>query len=249
MARTFNGSSQYIYTTTAPLTGYPLTMACWFNVANVTADHSLMQLVDGSSGTHYHALLAEGTRAGDPVSVRSDSGGGASAARSTTSFSASTWSHACTVVSAANSRAAYLNGGGKGTNTGTQTFTDGTAIYIGVRVDTTLQLYCNGYIAEPAIWNVALTDAEVADLAKGFSPLLIRPESLVFYSPFIGQAEYTKDWKGTALTESTIPGTIAHPPIFRPNPVQQGEFYIATGGAPPSFTVPLYIHRLQQGFS
>ena len=47
----------------------------------------------------------------------------------------------------------------------------------------TKQNYCDGSLAEAAIWNAALSDAEVAALATGVSPLLVRPGSLVFYAP------------------------------------------------------------------
>lgn len=43
----------------------------------------------------------------------------------------------------------------------------------------------SGLIAEAAIWNAALTDAEVAVLAAGYSPLLVRSQSLVFYIPLV----------------------------------------------------------------
>jgi hypothetical protein len=44
-----------------------------------------------------------------------------------------------------------------------------------------------GQIAHPAIWNVALTDAEVAMLGAGISPLRVRPQSLVMYLPYLGR--------------------------------------------------------------
>ncbi len=38
-----------------------------------------------------------------------------------------------------------------------------------------------GNIAHAAIWNVALTDAEVLELANGIIPTRIRPQSLISY--------------------------------------------------------------------
>ena len=35
------------------------------------------------------------------------------------------------------------------------------------------------------MWNVVLDAAEIAALAKGFSPRLVRPTGLVFYSPMV----------------------------------------------------------------
>lgn len=43
----------------------------------------------------------------------------------------------------------------------------------------------NGTIAEAGIWNVALTDAEIASLAAGFTPGQVRPQSLTFYAPLL----------------------------------------------------------------
>jgi hypothetical protein len=42
-----------------------------------------------------------------------------------------------------------------------------------------------GQIAEVGIWNVALTAAEIASLAKGMTCDKIRPQSLVYYAPLV----------------------------------------------------------------
>ena len=44
-----------------------------------------------------------------------------------------------------------------------------------------------GNIAHVGIWNVALTDGEVAMLASGLSPQRVRPQSLIAYLPFLGR--------------------------------------------------------------
>jgi hypothetical protein len=46
-------------------------------------------------------------------------------------------------------------------------------------------LWFSGDIAEVGIWNIDLTAAEVASLAKGVSPALIRPQNHVAYLPLI----------------------------------------------------------------
>jgi hypothetical protein len=46
-------------------------------------------------------------------------------------------------------------------------------------------VFTNGRIAEAAIWNEALNDDEIAALANGFRPSLIRPNKLVFYVPLV----------------------------------------------------------------
>jgi hypothetical protein len=51
------------------------------------------------------------------------------------------------------------------------------------------------------MWNVALTDADAAMLALGFSPLLIKPEGLVSYIPLL-TTSYRDFTSGIALTAS-----------------------------------------------
>ena len=68
-----------------------------------------------------------------------------------------------------------------------------------------------GYWAETAVWSVALTDAEVASYQAGYSPLLVRPEGLVFYEPSF------RDLKADQIGGKTMaePGTVVafpHPP-------------------------------------
>lgn len=73
----------------------------------------------------------------------------------------------------------------------------------------------DGAIAEVGIWNVALSDSDVALLAKGVSPLMVHPESLVFYAPLIGQ--YSPEIELRSARNLTLTGTptqSAHPPIF-----------------------------------
>lgn len=43
----------------------------------------------------------------------------------------------------------------------------------------------NGDMCFGALWNVALTDAEIASLVKGFPPRRVRPQSLQWYAPLV----------------------------------------------------------------
>ena len=74
-----------------------------------------------------------------------------------------------------------------------------------------------GNIAEVALWSAALSDAEIASLAKGFSPLFIRPESLIDYWPLIGRFSPEIDVVGGMNgTLNSAPGAAAHPGILYP---------------------------------
>lgn len=76
--------------------------------------------------------------------------------------------------------------------------------------------YFDGDIAEAAIWNVALSDAEIAMLAKGLSPLRVRPASLVSYVPMNGAASPVIDIvAGAGWAPSGITAASSNPRIYR----------------------------------
>jgi hypothetical protein len=77
-------------------------------------------------------------------------------------------------------------------------------------------------LAEVGLWNVALTDGEVAALAKAMSPRMIRPQSLVLYLPLIRDVF---DYKGRVFV--TTGTTVApHPRVYYPS----AAFVIPKGG-------------------
>jgi len=74
----------------------------------------------------------------------------------------------------------------------------------------------DGYWAETAVYNVALTDAEVASYQAGVSPRLIRPTELLLYDAAIsGERQDEIDGAVPSVTGSVT--EIPHPPgILRP---------------------------------
>lgn len=213
MARTFNGSDAYIAAAATPVSAVPITIACWANLANVTANHTLVSISDVGSDIRYFRLYAAGADAGDFVKFDSRDGTLATAA-SSAAYSASTWQHFCGTSSAVNARAAYLNGANSGTNTTSVTPTLLDATDIGRLNRLTPTNFCNGSIAEVGIWSAALTDAEIASLAKGVSPRLVRPQSLAFYVPMVRDIF---DFKGLTLTPGGTATTVtAGPAKFGP---------------------------------
>jgi hypothetical protein len=182
MARNFTrASSHYLEYEGALVTAVPLTMACWFRSDSATVAQELMAIGRADSENHYFGMNAVGSVGGDPIWAITSSGGGPGQVQAATStgYSANTWHHACGVWAAANDRRAYIDGGSKGTNASSSTPSGLTRTSIGRRTLLTPLHYMSGRIALPAIWNVALSDEEVAALARGLDPRTIRPESLV----------------------------------------------------------------------
>ena len=215
MARVFaGGSSQSLECSESPVSALPITFSCWYNTDN-TADLKGLMRVQNSSG-YYHQLALMHSGYGAYVAMIANDGS-ASQADSSTTYSVGVWQHACGVEASTTSRAAYINGGSKGTNSTSRTISSPDETKIG-SFDGGYYMY--GGIAEAAIWNAALTDFEVWLQAKlRLSPLWIRPQNLVFYSALLNNEDY--DIVGRRkLTAVNGPTVAAHPPgiIYPPQP-------------------------------
>jgi hypothetical protein len=202
MAYDFDGTDDYMEVGSAPVTAAPLTMACWFNVDNITANHPLIDLTDGTTSNRF-GLEASGAVASDPVRAIVTAAGTQRAASSSSAFSATTWHHAGFRVASATNRQAFLDGTGGTAGTISAIPAGLNTLRIG-RFSTT---YANGRIAEAAIWNTDLTDAEMRSLARGFRPSLIRPSALVFYAPLVREIA---DYRGGLTVTSSGPVVAEH---------------------------------------
>jgi hypothetical protein len=193
----------------AEVTAAPLTMCAWFKAANTTADGNIAFLFNDGVGTNFFILTALGDQPGDPVSWVSNAGA-ASIVNTTSGYSSGVWHHACGVELASNSRAVYLDGGNKATASATQVpSVDALRIHGG-------SSGLIGQVAELGIWNAALTDAEVASLAKGFAPPCIRRASLTGYYPLVRHDGTTLLDTFRSAANGTVTGTVSvadHPRI------------------------------------
>lgn len=221
MARTYNSAGRHEFTVPVGFSP-PISIACWFNPANITGSYNAITLgVAGASDQGRLQLNLMGSIAGDYVAAvtRNSTGGTTLTANTTTGYSANTWQHACAVFASAASRAAYLNGGSKGTETTFQGIGTLTLGMFGGAVTTTAVRSNNyvGALAEIAMWNVALTDDEVATLASGASPSTVQPGSLRGYWPLFdsdGDVDYWNQNNATvvsSVTSSQHPANVYHP--------------------------------------
>jgi len=186
MAYLFNGTNQYLSVTTGDLfANLPITMACWFKTSSVTTNEGLLNICDNATGGQGIRLLAAGAVAGDPIRILSV-GTVATSVDTTAGYSANTWTHACGVFASNTSRTVYINGGNSNSNAVNSSATGENRLFVGVtRAASAFTNYLDGDIAEVGIWNAALTSSEVLSLARGFSPSLIRPQSLTIYAPMV----------------------------------------------------------------
>lgn len=216
MARTGWSTSNYLAYAGAVGGTYPFTLATWVNPSTSITQMALGVFNSGSSN-NYHNLQV---RSGGAVRAETFGASTNGFADTSSNISFGVWSHICGVFTSATSRASYLNGGSKATDTTNETPTGLNRTAIGVRGSSSLGNPWSDKLAEVSIWNVALTDAEVASLAKGIHPFLVRPGALVGYWPLIGAYSPEINLKSNASV-MTMTGTLnqaaSHPPIFLPS--------------------------------
>ncbi len=210
MARNFNGTSHYIEAASAVVAAEPLTMACWFRTSSSSAGQVKVSL-STSGGTARWTLFGRPTVAMTASSTNSAGTGGPATAGTVISGQ---WHHAAGVFTSSTSRTCYLDGIAGTTDTTAITVSGVNRTVIGARINSgAYGAYDAGDIARVGIWSVALTAAEIASLAKGFCPCMIRPQSLSFFVPLLGAAADLRG--GLTLTDT---GTTAadHPRIILP---------------------------------
>lgn len=211
MARLFAAaSSQYLSFAGDVVDTTPITMACWFRKSALGTTQGLMTIGADATNDQWQFRVTST----DFVQANAIDAGTGSTANTTTTITANTWHHGCAVFAGSSSRAAYIDGGSKGTNTTLRTPDISDTVVIGAQWATGVASgFWDGDIAEAAMWNVALTDAEVALLAKGVSPMTVRPELLSGYWPLMGRTSPEIGVVGGfGMTLNAGPVQSSHPP-------------------------------------
>ncbi len=191
MAQQFVSASSQYYRFPSQLPGapYPMTMACWANIATPAGALGVLMgtSTNGGAGrnTMYYDSDVSGGGVGPAVKAASTAtaGGAAAVSFSNVVLLANTWMHHACVWDTNSSRLCYTNGTAGILDTNTRDITGADELTLATRWSTTLGAYCDGILADCAVWSASLTAAEVSSLAAGFSPKLIRPQNLVFYAP------------------------------------------------------------------
>lgn len=231
-------SSQYLIRTGALVTGTPATLACWFKSYDTSHLSRLVGVGQFNSSAANMLGLAFYGGSGSKISALHRKGGGDEGdAQTSTTISDGNWHHAAAVFTSNSSRSAYLDGGGKSTNTTSVTAiasADRTIVGGLLWTSSTIIQLCDGAVAEVGIWNAALSDDDVAALAMGYSPKLVRPDALVSYFPFVQDDGDRDDWSNYPLAAQNAPGYADHPPIIYPS---RPRIIRGGGSSPPATTI------------
>ncbi len=209
MAYDFNGTNQYISSPITLPAITPVTLAAWCKPDGFTAVRSVLSVNNTASNGRHVLYLDTAAK----LSAQTAYSIYAGQATTTATATVSTWTHCAGVFSSATSRTAYLNGSASTADTTNVALAAVDTAAIGVtRVNIGWVTFFDGNIAEAAAWSAALDAAEIAALAKGVSPRLIRPQSLVLYAPLIRDLV---DLKGAALTNNNSATVANHPRVYR----------------------------------
>jgi hypothetical protein len=216
MARNFVlASAQYLEYGAAIGSAMPLTMACWARPGSSADTRTALSLHTNGSNNHRLSVRISTTHVPEAV-IRET--GPTRTAPAASAMTPGTWGHIAGVFASTTSYTGYFNGVAGTTGT-TATNPSGWNRWAVGRLNTAAPDNWDGDLAEAAIWNVALATADIAQLAAGYSPVLVRPDALLFYAPLVGRMSPEIDLiAGQDLTLTNTPVVATHPRVLMPNP-------------------------------
>lgn len=215
MARSFSVSS-YLERTGVSSFGAPLTLALWANL-NSTAALQVLLSCDEASGGDICELYV--TSAGKLALYAEQQGIGNISIVGTTTISTGTWTHLAVACSSGDSQI-WVNGASDGTSSTARTISTLTQFHVGTRrYSGGLGDYANGKIAEAAVYSARLATADIASLAKGYTPECVRRQDIMAYWPLGGhRGQHDNDhWKnGNDMTAYNSPTWADHGRVIYP---------------------------------
>ena len=225
MAYTFNGSNQYLSATASPLGTGQLgdhTIAFWVQAAaqNGVWLFSISRSTE-TTGFNNPAVGVLSTTAGRVnYFLRANSSGnalawatGVSGASGPVAFNSS-WNHVAVRLSGTTA-STWINGAlGEQSTTGLEvpTTTGLNRLGIAALVRGNVAAYAAATVAEVGVWSAAITDEEIASLARAVSPALVRPQSLAFFAPLIRDVRDIR--AGLAITNNNSATVADHPRVY-----------------------------------
>lgn len=219
MSRDLSPSTDYYQADTAIVSGPPFTVCAWINVDSLAADGAVFWVGDKDATNDYFVLWVDTT---GTVEWSARTGGPTRTAGTSTSLSVNTWVHVAATAAAADDRAVFLDGGGKGTNTQSSTPSNLDRTAIGRYSDSSPSDYFDGEIAHVSVYDVVLADALILQLSKGFSPFKTQTQDLIAHWPMSKGATDLHDVVGAlTLTSNGTPTQTNEPPLLR-NPIVGG---------------------------
>jgi hypothetical protein len=216
MARGFTAASnQYLSCSGAPATTFPITLSAWVKPTALSGAMAILGV--GVIGGTHRIAIQHNFGGGAHLQIIAADANSSQGATLSSGLIAGTWAHVSGVFNNNNALnwSPYINGSSDGAVTLNETRNPTGLNFVGIgsRFNAgTLGIYYNGEIAECAVYNAALTTAEIASLAKGMTCDKIRPQSLVFYAPLVRDLVDQKG--GLAITNNNGATVANHPRVY-----------------------------------
>jgi hypothetical protein len=215
MAYTFaSASSRRLTATLASAVTYPLSVSVWFNSPAYTgSNQTLLSIANTSNNDRVQLTIGAGAAAQQVIQIVTTQGATQPGSFTASTFSWGTWNHAAGVMASSTSRLPYVNG----TTDGTQNNTDCTpsganVLAVGSRFSGSYGLFATASIANVGVWAAALTSDEIASLALGVTPAMVRPQSLIFHAPLV--RELLDERGGRSITNTNGATVSVHPRVY-----------------------------------
>lgn len=210
MAYSFNGTNQALSVASAPATAAPLTLFLMLNPSSLAT--SVPMSLRATATADRFEIDIGGASFPQTARFRAQSSSPAVQGQPqiTSVIAQNVWYAHTGVAESSTSRYVFYNGTKSTQNTISVTPATLTTLSIGAR--STISALFSGLVAEAAVWNAVLTDAEVTSLARGFKPFRIRPQSLQFYAPIVRNLQ---DLRGSRAITNNNSATVAdHPRVY-----------------------------------
>ncbi len=184
---------------TPPVTGFPFTFVTWAQLDDVADQGAVLSIGDKDVSNMVWTISYDGITGGDPIKGQVVDGSQANFF-TTTGLTVDTWHHGAFVEESATSHNILIDGGSKATSTSNKTPAGADRVSIGRLARSAGGADHSGLIGPVAIYDVALTDADVASLAAGVNPKRYKRGNLVALWPINGQSPEPDIIGGFSLT-------------------------------------------------
>ena len=181
-----SANSEYLYIADPIVSSLPVSISAW---VKLTADDVFpASICDSETNTDHRGIdIVVGGNAG---AMSRDVINGTDASR-TSGFSTGSWIHIVAVLASSTSRTGYVQGSGATENTQTNDPDSLDRFAIGCRYSSQVAKFCDGKVAEVAIWSYALGSSDVTSLynsGSGTPATNVQSGSLVSYWKLIDDA-------------------------------------------------------------
>lgn len=218
MAREFNGSNQYLSASSTLLTDEPIDMLGFFNSDSNSANQTVLHLGNNGSNGNYWLQFAGGV-ASDPIrAIKTNDAASAQGITSSIGYTINQWIVAAASFISNTSRASFINGSTKGTNTTSVGDPTPDFITIGASRQSSVASHFDGKAAEVYFLDANMSDDKHAMAGIGISPFWFMPVANIrAWYPLLGNDNNNMANGYPDLTATNSPTQVEHPAnIFFP---------------------------------